>query len=383
MRLLVGTLVAVSACGASVDGDASTLRQAVRGGVADPHSTSVVWLLSEGPRPMACTGTIIAPDLVLTARHCVSDLSTVAGARCDDRKPWGPALRDAGLSVVLDEVVTGQSDFISGTPVLVGPDDAEQCGNDLALVRTVRPLGRAPVSLRLDTPPIVGEPVSVVGYGDATGPDTSGARLRRDGLRVVQVGRTTTGTGATRSTETEWLIDEGPCAGDSGGPAFDALGAQMGVMSRGNQATCQSMIYTRLDAFAGALRPFLPAMDAGVPEAPIPNAITVPFAGTQEGSRAMTCASSPEAVSVLLALVGWWSAGCARRRSSRHRAMTESVRPVARSFAGGSNVGEGTAPSVDTSVGSPSRNPASTSGRAEGPRRRSASVAPSTPSDNS
>jgi hypothetical protein len=290
-------LLAVMACGEGVE--ASAVRQPVLRGVRDATSTSVVWLLSEGPQPMACTGTIIADDLVLTARHCVSDLSA-GPARCDDRRPWGAALQDGGLSVVLDDVVSGDSEVWPAVPVLLGPDDAEQCGNDLALVRTSRPLGRPPVALRLDAPPRVGEPVSVVGYGDSAGPETSGARRRRDGLRVMQVGRTTTASGATRTTESEWVIDEGPCAGDSGGPAFDADGVQLGVMSRGNQATCQSMIYTRLDRFADGLRRYLPVPDAGQP-APQPPVVERP-AVTEVAGPAAGCSTSPGAGLVALLL---------------------------------------------------------------------------------
>src|SRR5262249_54458134 len=57
---------------------------AIKGGYADPNDTAVVdivWL--ENQYFSECTGSLIAPNLVLTARHCVADIKNLVGGGVD------------------------------------------------------------------------------------------------------------------------------------------------------------------------------------------------------------------------------------------------------------------------------------------------------------
>src|SRR6187402_140376 len=88
-RLLAGTaaLAALIACshGGSSDATTDDANEIIHGKVDDASHDSVVLLVA----PVAgttdvnlCTGTVVAPNLVLTARHCVSttDGSSICNA---------------------------------------------------------------------------------------------------------------------------------------------------------------------------------------------------------------------------------------------------------------------------------------------------------------
>ena len=70
MRGRLGLLAALlAACGAPDDGEGTGQRsQAILDGVVDDGSTAVVFVYNV-ERGKLCTGALIAPDLVLTARH--------------------------------------------------------------------------------------------------------------------------------------------------------------------------------------------------------------------------------------------------------------------------------------------------------------------------
>jgi V8-like Glu-specific endopeptidase len=107
-----------------------------------------------------CTGTLIAPDLVLTAGHCLYDKET--GARID------PAVMTflAGLRNGRAEAYRGVK---AAAPhpgyVYDVAEGAARVGHDLALVRLDQPIrvpGIRPFAL--DTEPAEGDSVSVVSY---------------------------------------------------------------------------------------------------------------------------------------------------------------------------------------------------------------------------
>ena len=82
--LVVLTSLAVLGSQACVDdawepGDTHEVRrQEIRGGTVDSTHTSVVGILIDfgGGDQSICSGTLIAPNLVLTAQHCVAGLTS-------------------------------------------------------------------------------------------------------------------------------------------------------------------------------------------------------------------------------------------------------------------------------------------------------------------
>lgn len=203
-----------------------------------------------------CTGYLIMPDLVLTARHCVAPVVNPTGG-CSASNPasgaqGGTPIAASKLLVARDAVLSAQTKWlaVAEVTVLPGSEGAQLCGRDLAVLRLVSPITDvAPIPLALSGPPTVGEGFTAIGYGvvSPTQGASSDRRRSRGGLSVETVGA------SARTVDEEWIADTGPCAGDSGSPALDATGASFGVMSRGPKATCKSMIYERVDPHAAFL----------------------------------------------------------------------------------------------------------------------------------
>lgn len=226
-------------------------RKAILNGKTDSNHTAVVGVYRDaGSDSELCTGYVIMPDLVLTARHCVSKLVNPTAGCGGATQTTADTAFDAGKFAVLTQTSPPAPKGLAVAEVLV-LDDPVLCGNDLALLRLEAALdGVTPIAPRLDDAPVVGETLTVIGYGASKGGSTttSGVRRSLEGVSVLSVGK------GTKTGEGEWVVSEGPCAGDSGGPALDASGASIGVMSRGNQSTCKNMIYERLDVHADWLR---------------------------------------------------------------------------------------------------------------------------------
>ena len=155
-----------------------------------------------------CTGVVVAPGVVLTAAHCVTDKNNLK-----------LHFRDASGAPVLLEVAD----------VAVHPDfhaDAQKTRVktiDLALVRSASPLPFSPAALDDSGVVAVGAAYTIAGFGLAReGDGTSGGTLRLGALEAR----------APLSKILLWAKDRagsgtGACTGDSGAPIFDATGAKV------------------------------------------------------------------------------------------------------------------------------------------------------------
>lgn len=224
--------------------------QRIEGGYGDRADRAVVGLAitdGDGHIEHTCSGALIAPNLVLTARHCIA--STPRSVRCD-QAVFGPAAPPERVYVTSnDSMWGGDTDWNPVAQVLPIPGDSSVCGRDVALlrIRTLMDRVAAPLTPRLDEEPTPGESYSAIGFG-ASGKDAddAGRRRRRDHLEIVCVGES---CGAKARVEgPEWRGDHGICNGDSGGPAIDAAGRVIGVTSRGPLG-CDDPIYGGLTEF--------------------------------------------------------------------------------------------------------------------------------------
>lgn len=300
--LLLAAL-AVGSCGASP----STAAEAIIHGApeaASPWAVMVVQVVPGTTRVKLCSGAVVAPRVVLTAKHCV--YRSVAGSATWELVPRAELTVRTGTSFrSAERIVT-----VASVRTTDGPyrDNDGRSGGDIAVLVLDEALDVTPKRLSR-APAAAGDTVRIVGFGytqpGAADPADLGA-LHRGEATVQAVEPNVFST-----TGSQWT-----CTGDSGGPALH-LGRDelVGVVSIG-PAGCRvsTSYYTRVDRYVSLFEDLLPpatTTDAGVPAdalgtSDVPAVATdgaaLPPAtgGSDSGCHASPGASSRGGVS------GWW-----------------------------------------------------------------------------
>lgn len=204
-----------------------------------------------------CSGALVAPNLVLTARHCVSRAVT-ATPSCDarGRSHNGDHLAEdvdpSSIAIYTGAHVRPDADIPVARAVrTLHPTGQVLCDADVAFLVLDRPVMSAGVlSMRLHGPVEAGDVIMPVGFG--------GGPQNVVGLKVARAQSTilTTGPSANAATGAvlgprEFEVDRATCRGDSGGPAIDVMtGEIVGIVSRGGSCSATgNHVYTRVDAY--------------------------------------------------------------------------------------------------------------------------------------
>jgi hypothetical protein len=236
-------------------------RQEIKGGVVDQTTKSIVLVISTTGPGGLCSGTLIAPNLVLTAQHCVADIPDIAGVPsgsidCEKSK-FGPKSSASGMFVSTETQASQDGRrYVGVREIIVPPGGNDVCGFDMALLilsNNIPSTTTTPIPPRLDTQPARGERYSAVGYGHIGDASQSGAGTRRrlDNLTVQCVGSACPWYAQINTTEL--LGSDGTCQGDSGGGALDAQGRVFGALSRG-YGNCQGSTYSGTYRWASWIR---------------------------------------------------------------------------------------------------------------------------------
>lgn len=186
--------------------------------------------------PVACSGTLVAEDLVVTAHHCVSARDERGRATGVDVAPTSLSIELGGGDLPWAEV---------GVRAIVSPDCGYELGHgDIALLVLERRLvGMSTATPRLEQAPSLGEGIDAAGFGRCTMSRGGVVRERRTSGPITSV------------DDGSFSAEAAVCPGDSGGPVREKRGQDygdlVGVVSSsvmdGDPETPGRSYFTRLD----------------------------------------------------------------------------------------------------------------------------------------
>jgi secreted trypsin-like serine protease len=234
------------ACGLHVAGT----RALYGGAEVTPEDAGALVLLRwrKGSWWGTCSGTLIAPDAVLTAAHCVRS-ATLGDLTIRNVQVGHPRARPERINVLRVEV---HPQF-----------DAQhaELGRDLAVLRLVRPATRAqpmPIAALSDNVMLAGPPIRILGFGVTRSGGRGSARLQGGTLESLSPFHCFSGDvqGMAQTRFCAASPSAGVCPGDSGAPAVLGVGGVphvVGVVSMAvdNSSRCveSAAVITRVSAF--------------------------------------------------------------------------------------------------------------------------------------
>jgi secreted trypsin-like serine protease len=225
----------------------------------------------------ACSGSVVAPRVILTAGHCVEDLESSSLVE--------PNL--VGVATGVSNLKHVPADKISSVErVLVYPHfDPSQLHGDAGLLILKAPVTAPPIALATSADGSLYEPgtkLTIAGWGlDKQGAEEIPNQLQAATVPVEESSRCEKGIrriypfldpSLQVCTLDAPQFKVTPCQGDSGGPAIatraDGSMVEVGVTSMGN-TTCNPTspaVYTRVDQISDWVQKWIAAVEAGGPQ---------------------------------------------------------------------------------------------------------------------
>jgi hypothetical protein len=269
MRLLVLAAAALvaGACSSPVSHESVRTRaQPIQYGELDEKSRFAVGICRTKSAPGRCigicSGALILPNVVATARHCVEE----SALRVDCREAPRFAHRKDGELFVTTRLRMSEGGSWHAVSAVHTPKDDHVCGNDMALLeleeaipqKEAKPVTPGVRYMMWDRPRYEAT-FTAIGYG-TTSPDGDGSGVRRklDLVSVLCIPGSPNLPCPDGFNANEFAGGDGTCSGDSGSSAFERSSFErgdavsFGVLSRGSvsedETACVSSVYTRFDA---------------------------------------------------------------------------------------------------------------------------------------
>lgn len=211
--------------------------QPIISGVASPSNQDFVLQLgleTDGKIDALCSSSLVAKNLLLTARHCVGDLDGTT----DPANPTMTSTFDAGRFAIYTgqdgprQIEQKAAPAARGAQVITAKTNS--LFPDIALIVLDKPIDDAPLAhIRLKQAVKKAETVNVVGYGMNENNSFDPIRMEKPNMKVLAIAPEV--TTFHQLNPGEFVFGEAACFGDSGGPAISATSnAVLGVASRVN-----------------------------------------------------------------------------------------------------------------------------------------------------
>jgi MYXO-CTERM domain-containing protein len=279
---LAFAIVCAAGCGSAANAPPERVgssENAIQGGKSDTTHNFAVGLCGGafgGPMggnncQILCSGALIAPNLVVTARHCVDDVSSDT-VDCSTETFQSAIYPASEYFITTDPNVYDLSATWYPVSQIITPTTTKFCGSDLSLLILASNVPSSEVPT-LATPeiwypvyaPQFSSDETAIGYGlDAPDDTTSGGVRRiRENIPILCVpddshpAMDCAPVKDSGIAEGEFEASNGPCEGDSGSSAYEQTSfdsgtfLSLGVLSRGGSSgdTCEGSIYTQLYAW--------------------------------------------------------------------------------------------------------------------------------------